>query len=436
VTNSEIKFDFDKILEVMEKTVVTPSFYWQSIAILICFSLTFLCYHLLKKLLSSKIKDPSFNRDSNLNKIIIKYALPLALPTLMMIFLSIGITIFLQFYKDVALFSNTIQLIALFLFLRFLRIFLESTFIANLIGIFLVPSLILDIFGLLEPTIAYLDSYSFKIGAVKISIYTAIKAFIILMVVFWLSGLISRKSKSYIVSNKSIKTSTKGIISKIIDIIIYFTVFVVILKVFGVDMTTLAVIGGAVGVGIGFGLQKIASNFISGIILLFEKSVEVGDLVELDNSSITGIITYFGGRYTLLETFDGKEIMVPNEEFIINKVTNLTYNNSRARVEVKITISYDSDLKKAQEIMIAAAKENPRCLRYPVVECYLTNFGDNGVDLTMFFWISNVLEGRMSPKSEVMFNVWQRFKDNNIKIPLPQRDLNIRNYNALNPQES
>ncbi len=438
MNSQEIKFDLDKILYTVENTITAPSFYWQSIAILACFFLTFLCYELIKRTLASKIKDPNFEKESNWHKIISKYGLPLSLPSLMMIFLSIGITIFSNFYKDIALFSNTILLIALFLFLRFLRIFFESNFIANLIGIFLVPAMILDIFGLLESTIKYLDSYALKIGAVRISIYTSIKAFVILMIVFWFSGLISRKSKSYVGSSKTIKTSTKGIISKIIDIVIYFAVFVIILKVFGVDMTTLAVIGGAVGVGIGFGLQKIASNFLSGIILLFEKSVEVGDMVELDNANITGIITYFGGRYTLVETFDGKEIMVPNEELIINKVTNLTYNNSRARVEVKINISYDSDLKRAQEIMVQCAKENSRCLRYPTVECYVANFNENAAELTMYFWVSNVLEGRMQPKSEILLNIWQKFKENNIKIPFPQRDVYLKNFNpsAFEPLKS
>lgn len=114
-------------------------------------------------------------------------------------------------------------------------------------------------------------------------------------------------------------------------------------------MTALAVIGGAVGVGIGFGLQKIASNFISGIILLFERSVEVGDMVEIDRGDIFGTIKYFGGRYTLVEAFDGKEVMIPNEDFIIGKVTNWTFSNNRVRIEVPVGVSYSSDLNIAKK---------------------------------------------------------------------------------------
>jgi small-conductance mechanosensitive channel len=236
--------------------------------------------------------------------------------------------------------------------------------------------------------------------------------------------------QNYIESNKTIKSSTKGIISKAIDLLVYFIVFVIILKVFGVNMTTFAVVGGAVGVGIGFGLQKIASNFISGLILLFEKSVEVGDWVELDDGTF-GTITHFGGRYILVEAFDGKEIMVPNEDFITHKVTNLTYSNTRGRLEIKLTISYSSDVKKAQELMMQAAKEQARCLRYPGVECYVTNFSTNGIEMILYFWISSVIDNRSQPKSEVIISILQKFKESGIEIPVPQMDLYVKGANSF-----
>jgi small-conductance mechanosensitive channel len=268
-------------------------------------------------------------------------------PALSLLFLAIGFSIYGKFFKEIIVFLVTIKLVTLFLFLRFLHISSGSSFVTNVAGLFLMPALLLNIFDLLDPAILYLDELSFKIGSVKISAYLIIKAVIVLITLFWISGLIRHKSRSYIDSSKSIKTSTKGIIGKIIDITIYAIVLIVLLKTFGVDLTTLAVIGGAVGVGIGFGLQKIASNFISGIILLFEKSVEIGDIVELDNGNIYGTIKHFGGRYTLVETMDGKEIMIPNEEFIINKVTNWTYSNNRARIEIILGVAHGTDLEQA-----------------------------------------------------------------------------------------
>jgi small-conductance mechanosensitive channel len=262
-----------------------------------------------------------------------------------------------------------------------------------------------------------------KIGTIRISIYLTIKAFIVLLILFWLAHLILRKSKSYVENSKTIKSGTKVIINKFIDIIVFAIISIAILKIFGVDMTTLAVVGGAIGVGIGFGLQKIASNFISGIILLFEKSVEIGDWIEIEGTNIFGIIKNFGGRHTLIECFDGKEIMVPNEDFITGKVTNWTYSNNRARIEINIGVAYESDLEKVKEIMFQAARSHPRCLNYPDVECYVTQFGEYDIKFTLFFWVSDITQGRMSAKSEIMMLIWNELKANNIRIPVPQREV-------------
>jgi small-conductance mechanosensitive channel len=422
--------DYSKIFPDIYRIILIPSFYWQILALALCFLLIYLFYKLCKKFVFPRIDGPSLSVDSYSKKVAARYVQPLLLPTLAVIILSIGAGIFTHFYKDAPLFSTIIQLFSLLLFLRFLRVFFESNWIANIVGFLLIPILVLSILGLLDPTIDYLDSLSIKIGSMRISIYMVLKGITILLAVFWSSGLASRKIKNYIESKKSIKSSTKSIIGKIIDLIIYFLVFVIILKVFGVDTTTFAVVGGAVGVGIGFGLQKIASNFISGIILLFEKSVQVGDWIELDDGTI-GTMTYFGSRYILIEAFDGKEIMVPNEDFITHRVNNLTYNNTRGRIEIKLTVAYGTDVRRAQELMMQSAKENPRCLRYPTIECHVINFTSSGIEMILYFWVSNVIDGRMAPKSEVMITILQKFKEHGVEIPLPQMDLYVKNRDSF-----
>ena len=420
----EFTINIDKFVDTIFKTLTSPSLYWQSLSLILCFIFSYFFYSIIRHNLIQKILNLSTN-SREFNTIFKKYFLPLLLPILSLFFLILGYFIYQQFFKETILFSTTIKLIALFFFLRMIRISSNSTFITNATGFFLVPALILHIFGALDPTIVYLDELYFKVGKIKISVYILIKAFIVLLLVFWLSSLISRKSKSYVDNSKNIKSSTKGIISKFIDILIYSIVALIILKTFGVDLTTIAVIGGAVGVGIGFGLQKIASNFISGIILLFEKSVEVGDIVELDNGSIYGTVRHFGGRYTLVEASDGKEIMIPNEEFIINRVTNWTYSNNRARIEVQIGIAYQSDLNKAKEIMLSCAKSHKRCITYPEPECFVTSFNDYDITMTLYFWINDIVDGRMGAKSDVMIDIFNNFKENNIEIPFPQRELKI-----------
>ncbi|MBP7710546.1 MAG: mechanosensitive ion channel [Rickettsiales bacterium] len=417
------EISFDQIFAAIEKAISSSSFYWQSLSLLGCFLISFLFYKLSRKFLLPALIASSLKKNIALNRLVTRYLIPLLYPIFAVAFLGLGLSIYSEFFKEAIVFETTLKLIALFLFLRFLRISSNNTFITNLAGFFLMPALVLDIFGLLDSAIILLDEYAFKIGAVRISAYLVIKAIIVLMLVFWLSTFVSKKSKSFLDNSKSIKSSTKGIISKFIDIFVYSVVAIVLLKTFSVDMTTFAVIGGAVGVGIGFGLQKIASNFISGIILLFEKSVEIGDIVEIDNANIYGTVKHFGGRYTLVEAVDGKEIMIPNEDFIIGKVTNWTYSNNRARVEINVGVAYGSDLEKVREIMMNCAKENPRCLSYPDAECFATSFGDYDIKFTLYFWISDIVEGRMRPKSEVIISIWEKFRENKIEIPLPQREI-------------
>ncbi|MDX2083514.1 MAG: mechanosensitive ion channel [Rickettsiales bacterium] len=419
----EDQINYDKIFSVVEKTFASSSFYLQSLSVISCFILAYFFYRFARKIIFPKLVVISIKKNIELNRILTGYLLPLLYPLFAILFLSVGLAIFEQFFKETILFSTTLRLITLFLFLRFLRISSNSNFVANAAGIFLMPALILDIFGVFDSTAFYLDQYAFKIGAVRISIYLVIKAFIVLLILFWLANLVLKKSRSLIENSKNIESNTKNIINKFIDILVYAIVIIAILKIFGVDMTTFAVLGGAIGVGIGFGLQKIASNFISGIILLFEKSVEIGDWIEIESANIFGVIKSFGGRHTLIECFDGKEIMIPNEDFITGKVTNWTYSNNRARIEINLGVAYESDLKKVKEIIVNCAAQNPRCLNYPEIECYITQFGEYDIKFTLYFWISDITKGRMSAKSEVMMAIWQSFKENNIRIPLPQREI-------------
>jgi small-conductance mechanosensitive channel len=418
--------NYEKILDTIVITITTPTLYWQSFTIISCFALSYFIYLILNIKIIPKIIN-SNKTSTDFIKLYKKYYSSLIFPITSLSLILISCIVYSQFFKENIMIITTLQLLTMFVFLRIIRISSNSLFIANSIGFIMVPAVLLHIFNSLDIAIFYLDEINFRIGKVKISLYLLIKAFIVLLLVFWISGVIIRKSKYYIDGNKNIKSSTKGIISKFIDILIYSIVVIVILKTFGVDLTTIAVIGGAVGVGIGFGLQKIASNFISGIILLFEKSVEVGDIVELDNGNIYGTIKHFGGRYTLVEANDGKEIMIPNEEFIINKVTNWTYSNNRARIEIKIGVTYESNLSLAKEIMLRSALSHKRCLTYPEPECYIISFNEYDVSILLYFWINDIVEGRMGAKSDIMIDIVDKFNENNIKIAIPLRELKFIN---------
>ncbi len=423
--------DYDRVLTVIEKTISASSFHSQSLSLIACFAASYFFYKFTKNLLFPRVIYPSIRESVELKRIFKRYIAPLLYPILAVIFLSFGLTIYGQFSKETIIFSTTLKLVALFLFLRFLRLSSGSHFVANTAGLFLIPALILDIFGAFDLAVSFLDQFALKIGSLRISIYLIIKAFIILLILFWFSSLIRRKSKSYIESSRTIKSSTKTIIGKVIDIAVYAILIITLLNVFGVDMTAFTVIGGAIGVGVGFGLQKIASNFISGLILLFEKSIEIGDVIELDNGSIFGTIKLFSSRYTLIEGIDGKEIMVPNEDFITSKVTNWTHSNDHARIEINVGVSYGSDLEMVRDILKNCAQKHPLCLQDPAVECFITDFRDYDVKFVLFFWIGDITHGRSASKGEVMMNIYKEFKKHNIEIPFPRREVYLHSSNKI-----
>ena len=281
--------------------------------------------------------------------------------------------------------------------------------------------------GYLDPAISYLNSekLSFSIGSIKFTAYTLIKDVVAIAFIFWLTSVASDYIESRLKKVSSINVSNKALLGKVMQVALYFVAFLFSLDLLGLDLTTLTVLGGAIGIGIGFGLQKITSNFISGLILLMEKSVEEGDLIQIEGE-VYGFVRETNARYTVIETFEGKEVMIPNEDFITNKVTNWTYSNSSGRVDMAIGVSYDSDIKLARQLMLEAATEHERCSKTTPPECFLREFGDSSVNFLLIMWVEDVRMGRYVVQSEVLFSVWDKFKENNIAIPFPQIDLHIK----------
>jgi small-conductance mechanosensitive channel len=308
----------------------------------------------------------------------------------------------------------------------------ESRWSRWALALLLIAYFSADYFGFLDPVKQVLnaDSYSINIGSYNITAYNFIHGIMSLMAVIWVASLISVTGERSIKSMKKVKASNRALLVKGFKTLIYLIVFLYGLKVLGINLTTLAVFGGAIGIGIGFGLQKITSNFISGLILLFEKSVEEGDLVELSGGYL-GIVKSTGARFTLIETMDSKEIMIPNEDFITNRVTNWTFSNTQGRVEIKLGVSYDSDVEKARELILVAASEHPRCSTDPEPQCFLTEYADSSVNFLCYFWVDDVTLGRLEPKSDVLRAIWKKFKTNDITIPYPQSDVHIKNPELL-----
>lgn len=278
----------------------------------------------------------------------------------------------------------------------------------------------------------YLDTeaLTFTAGEFHVSPYDVLRALLLLVLIFWITAAIADAVQFRVRRLDKLHPTTRTLVSKILQIAIYVIAFLISMDVLGLNLTTLTVFSGAVGIGLGFGLQNIASNFISGLILLLERSVDIDDLIELPDG-VTGFVRKSSARYTLLETFDGKEVLVPNEDFITNRVTNWTLSTSKGRVEINIGVAYGSDLELTHSLIMEAATAHALCLSDPAPQCFLRNFGDSSIDFILLFWIEDVVTGRWKPKSDVMFAIWHKFRDNGIEIPFPQRDLHIKNPAAL-----
>jgi small-conductance mechanosensitive channel len=288
------------------------------------------------------------------------------------------------------------------------------------IALVIIPITLLHLFGIWEPATEALEDIKITVGKVKLNAFMILQSLAAIVALFWVTGFIVRATDKRLRRVRRIHVSNRVLIMKIFQILLYFIVFLIGMQMLGVDLTALSVLGGALGVGIGFGLQKIASNFISGIILLFEKSISVDDLIELADGT-AGFIRQNAARYTLLETFDGREVFIPNEEFITQRVTTLTHSNRRGRVEIPVGVAYGSDPLKVQEVLLSAAKSVKRCMADPAPVAVMVGFGESSLDFKLFFWIEDVIEGRLKPIHEAMVEILRLFAENNISIPFPHQ---------------
>lgn len=280
--------------------------------------------------------------------------------------------------------------------------------------------------GLLDPIKAQLNSkaLSIKLGKVSFTPFKLLKAFVVLIFALWASGKISILIEKGLRRSSHVSRASRALAVKIINISLYVISGLICLYVLGLDITALTVFGGAIGIGIGFGLQKIASNFISGIILLFERSINEGDLVDIAGGG-SGFVRRISGRYTLIETYDGKEIMVPNEDFITSRVTNWTFSDTSGRIDIKVSVAYDSDVRKACDIILNSAKAHPLCSRLKEPSCQLIELTPS-ISFLLQLWIDDVTKGRGDATHDILLEIWDKFKEAGIKMPNPAPTIDLK----------
>ena len=302
--------------------------------------------------------------------------------------------------------------------------FIKSRAWLRLIAVLAFVFAVLQIFGLLQTTIDVLKLLAFNVGDRKISVLNLINGGAILLILLWVSSMLGTTGEKKIRKLPHLPPSLQVLLAKILRVTLVFVSFAIALSTVGLDLSTFAILGGAIGVGIGFGLQKVVSNLVSGLILLIDRSIKPGDVIEIEGTY--GWINSLRARYASIITRDGKEHLIPNEDLITNRVVNWSFSDRNVRVRIPIGISYNSDPKKAINLCLDATKKASRILQNPPPKCLMRGFGDNSVDLELRFWIDDPSNGVGNIKSDVLLAIWDLFKENEIEIPFPQRDIHLK----------
>jgi len=300
---------------------------------------------------------------------------------------------------------------------------IRNTFIVRLVSVSAWLVVALSILGQLEPVIEALDSVSIVLGDLRLTPLLLIKLGVLLIVALWLTNIASNFVENRITQTGDLTPSIQVLLVKMIRLALMVFAVAIVLSAVGINLSALAVFTGAAGVGIGFGLQKIVANFISGIILLVDKSVKPGDLVTIGDSS--GRISAMKTRYISVAAGDGREFLIPNEDLVTQKVVNWTYTDKNTLVKVSFGTNYDADPRLVCKLAIDIAAAAPRAIKSKPPNCILTEFAEAGMKFSLTFWIADP-DGMDNVKSEVMLALWDAFKREGIRVPYPVREIRVR----------
>src|ERR1700709_1523929 len=309
------------------------------------------------------------------------------------------------------------------LIIRLVTSVIRNEFFVRIISLAAWLVAALSIIGQLDPAIDALDSIAIVLGGLRLAPLVLIKLGVLLAMALWLTNIASNFLEVRITQSRDLTPSIQVLLVKIMRLALMVLAVAVVMSAVGINLSALAIFSGAVGVGIGSALQKIVANFISGVILLADKSVKPGDLVTIGDSS--GRISAMNTRYISVAAGDGREFLIPNEDLITRKVVNWTYTDKNTLVKVNFSTNYDADPRLVCKLAIESATASPPATKPPPPNCIPTAFGEAGMKFMLTFWISDP-DGMDKVKSDVMLSLWDAFKHEDIRVPYPVREIRIR----------
>ena len=353
----------------------------------------------------------------------------LVFPLVALALVLIGRTALAHYQTSVSLLSVAVSLLTAMAIIRFV-VHLQRLVFApgNLLATFertivwvVWLCVALYMVGLTPGIIEFFDGVSFKVGGHRISLLLIGQSVVWVIVALLLALWAGRLLEERLMSAHGMDVTLRVMLSKLVRALLVLVTVLIVLPVVGIDLTALSVFSGALGVGIGFGLQKIASNYISGFIILLDRSVTIGDLVTIEKH--TGKLAKMTARYVVVRALDGTEAIIPNETVITSTVINQSYTDRKVAIAMSVQVSYATDLDLAMQIMTDVAKRHARVLGDPAPVVLIKAFADNGIDLELVVWVEDPEQGKTNLRSDIYYGIWQEFKAQGVVIPYPQREV-------------
>ncbi len=428
---TQLEAYFDQLLKTTVAWSTSPSFYAQCGLVLFSLVFAFTLAQFLKKSVPIFRDQPKQGNLYGFRRNIF-LASDLLFPLFNIVFLGIAVEVSTEFIEHSWLVRISQSLAVVFMLYSVINRIIRNQLVRRIVTWIAIPIALLEVFGWLDDVTTYLDSIDIQIGNIRISAYGIARVIIFGFVLFWLGRVSNQIGQQVIRNQEDLDVGTREVFAKLFQVTLTVVIFILLLQVMGINLTALAVFGGALGVGLGFGLQAIASNFISGIIILLDRSITVGDHIELEDGR-SGVIRELKMRSTTLETYDGKDIMVPNEQFITSNFVNWTHKNLKQRYAINFQIAYDTDLHKLFDILREVVASHPQVLSgddIPIEErpdAEIAGFGDSGVDILVEFWMEGIDDGKNRVGADLLLMIWDALKENNMEIPYPRREVTLLN---------
>ncbi len=421
--------DFQALFGAWQTLIRDPLFWWE-VAVLVLAAAGAL---LVRRALSQGLADRTEQgAESMVRHLALKTLQRILFPATMLLGVLAGRALLQQQDNPVGLLNLAVPLLVSLATIRTLVYFLRKTFRPgpmvkaweNLIATSVWIVVALHLLGWLPEILEALDGMAMQVGGSRVSVLAGLKLLLMVALLWLLALWLGRLIEHRISRAEYVSASMQVALAKLSKFILLVLAFLLALDAVGINLTALTVFGGAFGVGLGFGLQRIASNFISGFIVLFDRSIRPGDVITIGEK--IGWVQELRARYVVVKDRDGVERLIPNEMFITNEVINWSFSDRNVRLKVPVTISYDNDPEQALALMREAAMANSRVLVDPEPATRLIAFGDSGIVLELRVWIADPQAGMASVRSDINLAIWRAFKEAGIVIPYPQRDLHIR----------